>query len=117
MQYEAERYQEILRDLMVKMWTAAEIRYEEFQSMDGMTDILANHGYQVEKGVFGLPTAYRAVYGQGKPVIGLLAEYDALDGLSQKADVAEYALGRILRTATAVDITCWGLVLWGRHCC
>ena len=46
MQYEAERYQEILRDLMVKMWTAAEIRYEEFQSMDGMTDILANHGYQ-----------------------------------------------------------------------
>ena len=50
MQYEAERYQEILRDLMVKMWTAAEIRYEEFQSMDGMTDILANHGYQRGKG-------------------------------------------------------------------
>lgn len=90
MQYESERYQKILQELMVKMWTVAEIRYEEFQSMDAMTTILKEHGYQVETGVFGLPTAYRAVYGHGKPVIGLLAEYDALDGLSQQADVTEH---------------------------
>ncbi len=90
MQYESERYQKILQELMVKMWTVAEIRYEEFQSMDAMTTVLKEHGYQVETGVFGLPTAYRAVYGHGKPVIGLLAEYDALDGLSQQADVTEH---------------------------
>lgn len=45
--------------------------------------------YQVETGTGGVPTAFRAVYGAGSPVIGLLAEYDALDGLSQQAGCYE----------------------------
>ncbi|MCI9604252.1 MAG: amidohydrolase [Ruminococcus sp.] len=83
---EIKKYSKLLEDLNSALWDLAEIRFQEVQSAKLMTDILREHGFQVECGVAGIPTAYQAVYGQGKPVIGLLAEYDALDGLSQQAD-------------------------------
>ncbi len=47
--------------------------------------MLAKEGFKVESGVAGIPTAFVASYGSGSPVIGILAEYDALPGLSQQA--------------------------------
>lgn len=88
--YSVQPYAQMLTQLNQLIWSAAELRYEETQSCAAMTEILREAGYQVQVGVAGIPTAYRATYGTGKPVIGLLAEYDALDGISQQADVAEY---------------------------
>lgn len=60
-----------------------EVSYEEYQSAKLIETCLEENGFQVETGVGGLPTAFRAVYEQGKegPSIGLLCEYDALAGL------------------------------------
>lgn len=83
---DVKKYETLLTELSGKLWDLAEIRFEEKDSSAIMEDILEQHGFAVTRGAGGLPTAYEAVYGTGSPVIGLLAEYDALDGLSQKAD-------------------------------
>ena len=94
MQYVSEKYADLTYELIKKLWSYAEIRYEEVQSVAALTGALADAGFAVETGIAGMPTAFRAVYGadpaDGRvPVIGLLAEYDALDGLSQQADCTE----------------------------
>lgn len=67
------------------IWEAAEVAMEEFRSAEALAAYLERNGFKVERGLAGLPTAFVGVYGSGEPVIGLLAEYDALPGLSQKA--------------------------------
>ncbi len=57
---------------------------KEFKSSKLLADELERHGFRVERGVAGMPTAFVAAWGSGKPVIGILGEYDALPGLSQK---------------------------------
>lgn len=63
-----------------EIYDLAEPGMEEVRSAGLLTDYLEKMGFQVEKGIAGLPTAFRAVYeqGQGGPSFGLLAEYDAL---------------------------------------
>jgi aminobenzoyl-glutamate utilization protein B len=68
-----------------EIWQAAEVALEEYRSSEALASYLEKTGFSVEKGVAGLPTAFLAVYGSGQPVIGFLAEYDALPGLSQEA--------------------------------
>ena len=85
---DVKKYKKLLTELNDKLWDLAEIRFEEKESSAIMENILEQHGFRVSRGVGELPTAYEAVFGTGTPVIGLLAEYDALDGLSQKADCA-----------------------------
>ena len=63
----------------------AEPGYQEYKSSALLISVLEENGFRVEKGVAGIPTAFVATYGEGKPVIGILAEYDALPGLSQAA--------------------------------
>lgn len=67
-----------------RIWEYAETAFEEFKSMDKLCELLGSNGFKVEKGVGGISTAFTATYGHGKPVIGILGEYDALSGLSQK---------------------------------
>lgn len=62
-----------------------ELGLEEYESAKQLTDVLEKYGFTVDKGVSGMPTAFVASYGSGKPVIGFNAEYDCLPGLSQKA--------------------------------
>ena len=76
-------------DLSDKIWGNAEIRFTESQSMADMSAFIEREGFRVTRGVAGLDTAFVAEYGQGKPVIGFLGEYDALPDLSQKAGLAE----------------------------
>lgn len=71
-----------------KIWNFAEIRFEEFQSAELLCTELESEGFQVEKGVADLETAFIGSYGSGKPVIAFLGEYDALSGLSQKGGAA-----------------------------
>ena len=66
------------------IWEFAELGLQEHQSSKLLADRLEQAGFQVQRGVCGMPTAFIATFGSGKPVIGLLAEYDALPGMSQK---------------------------------
>ena len=72
-------------DLALRIWNYAELGYRETRSSNALQTALAKAGFSIEKGVAGMPTAFVASAGSGKPVIALLAEYDALPGLSQQA--------------------------------
>jgi aminobenzoyl-glutamate utilization protein B len=69
------------------IWSYAELGLEEYRSAKLLADTLEGAGFRVERGVAGMPTAFLATWshGTGKPVIGFLAEYDALPMLSQKS--------------------------------
>lgn len=72
----------------LQIWDYAELGYKETKSAALHVQNLKAAGFTVETGVAGIPTAFVATYGSGSPVIGILAEYDALPGLAQEA-VAE----------------------------
>jgi aminobenzoyl-glutamate utilization protein B len=67
------------------IWNYAELGMQEFRSSAILINTLEEEGFKVEKGVAGMPTCFVASWGSGKPVIGILGEFDALPGLSQKA--------------------------------
>ena len=71
--------------IALQIWKYAEVGYKETQSSALLQQTLREQGFDVQVGVADIPTAFVATYGSGKPVIGLLAEYDALPGLSQQA--------------------------------
>jgi len=68
-----------------KVWAAAEIAMKEYQSAKVLSDYAEQKGFKVTRNVAEIPTAFIAEYGSGKPIIGILGEFDALPGLSQKA--------------------------------
>ena len=70
----------------MEIWNHPELALQEYFASETLTELLQNNGFRVEKGVAGMPTAFVAEYGEGRPVIGFSAEYDALPGLSQKND-------------------------------
>lgn len=67
------------------IWAAAETAFEESTSATLLANYAEKNGFRVERGVAGMPTAFVATYGSGSPVISVLGEYDALPGISQKA--------------------------------
>lgn len=74
----------LIIDVSDKIWEYAELFYQEYKSSKLIADVLEKHGFKVERGVANIPTAIRATWGSGKPVIGVQGEYDALPELSQK---------------------------------
>ncbi len=78
----------IITDVSDKIWEYAELSLLEFKSCELYCKVLKEEGFEVESPVCGIDTAFKATYGSGKPVIGILAEYDALSGVSQEAGVA-----------------------------
>lgn len=76
----AERY----GDLSRRIWELAEVGYKETRSSALLRDELRSAGFRIEEGVAGMPTAFVAEWGAGKPVIGIMGEFDALPGLSQQ---------------------------------
>ena len=71
------------------LWDEAELPFGEYKAADLLTGILEKEGFTVERNVAGIPTAFTATYGSGKPAMGILAEYDALEGFSQEGHCAE----------------------------
>jgi len=67
------------------IWDYAELGLQEVQSAELLVSILKGAGFEVTTGVAHMPTAFVASYGSGHPIIGVLAEYDALPGMSQQA--------------------------------
>jgi aminobenzoyl-glutamate utilization protein B len=86
-----EKYEAIA----LKIWDWAEMGYQEVQSSALLQETLSEAGFRIEKGVAGIPTAFVAEYGSGTPIIGILGEYDALPGLSQKAVPQKESAGGI----------------------
>lgn len=106
--------------IALQIWDWAEVGYQEMKSSDLLQNTLSENGFTVEANVAGMPTAFVASFGSGEPVIGILAEFDALPGLSQAAVakrepiVAEapgHACGHHLfgtaSTAAAIEVKNW----------
>lgn len=74
------------------IWAYAETALKEVKSSKLLADYAEQKGFRVKRGVAGMPTAFVAEYGSGKPIIGIMGEYDALPGISQKAQPAREAL-------------------------
>ncbi len=68
-----------------KIWGFAEVGFQETQSSALLQQMLKDAGFTVQNNIAGMPTAFVATYGSGKPVIGILGEYDALPGVAQEA--------------------------------
>lgn len=64
--------------LLLIIWDYAEPIFEEYKSFTRLSALLEQEGFSVTKGVAGLPTAFIASWGEGKPVIGFMGEFDAL---------------------------------------
>ena len=80
-----EKHEANLIKISDEIWTLAELAFEENSSSKLLADYLEKQGFNVERGVAGMPTAFVASYGSGRPVISVLGEFDALPGISQKA--------------------------------
>jgi len=75
----------LYKQTALQIWNYAELGYKETNSSALLQQRLKANGFTVEAGVADIPTAFVAAYGSGQPVIGILAEYDALPGLAQQA--------------------------------
>ncbi len=75
-----------------QVWRFAEVALKETRSSTLLADHAEKEGFRVARGVAGLPTAFVAEFGAGSPVIGIMGEYDALPGISQKAQPTREAL-------------------------
>ena len=84
----------VITDVSDKIWDYAELSLREYKSGDLYAKVLKEEGFTVDHPFDNIETAFRASYGSGKPVIGILAEYDALTGLSQVAGSEERRTGR-----------------------
>ena len=80
------------RQVAQRIWGFAEVGYKETKSSALLQKTLRDNGFAVQAGVAEIPTAFVATYGSGKPVIGILAEFDALPGLSQQVGTEKKAV-------------------------
>ncbi|HAK11055.1 MAG TPA: amidohydrolase, partial [Chitinophagaceae bacterium] len=87
-----QKHEQALIGLSDQVWGFAEIAMREHQSAKVLADYAEKQGFRVTKNIAEIPTAFIAEYGSGKPIIGILGEFDALPGLSQKASSQKEAL-------------------------
>ncbi len=74
---------DVYKQIALHIWEYGEGGFKEFKSSLLLQNTLKANSFTVEAGIAGMPTAFVATYGSGQPVIGILAEFDALPGLSQ----------------------------------
>ncbi|UCH64190.1 MAG: amidohydrolase [Fidelibacterota bacterium] len=79
-----EALKPLIEEMATLLWDYSELALEETLSAKMLSGKLEKAGFIVERGVAGMPTAFVATYGRGKPVIGILAEYDALPGVGNE---------------------------------
>ena len=108
-----------LIDIHQEIWELAEVGLQEIKTAKKLTDIFEDKGFRVEKGVAGMPSAFVASYGEGKPVIGIMGELDALPGISNKPVPYEDPLveggARVWAQRIRHHGAGWGIGGEGRH--
>jgi len=95
-----------LSELSQKIHANPELGFHEVKAAAWLTQYLEENNFSIERGICDLPTAFRASYGQGKPAIAILAEYDALPGLGHACGhnlIATCAVGAAVASKLAVD--------------
>ena len=90
-----ENKKELLQQVADSIWAYAELSLQEYRSAALYEQVLEEEGFTVEKGICGIETAFSSSFGSGRPVIGILGEYDALSGLSQAGSEVSALLGRM----------------------
>ena len=73
-----------ITDIATSIWENPEVGLQEYHASNLLAGELQKAGFSIQMGVGGMPTAFIAEWGKGKPIIGILGEYDALPGISQK---------------------------------
>ncbi|MCI6255037.1 MAG: amidohydrolase [Clostridiales bacterium] len=81
--------QKTYTDISDMIWDYAELPYREHRSAELLCRALEDEGFAVTRGLANIPTAFMGAWGSGRPIVGILGEYDALPGLSQQAATAE----------------------------
>jgi len=79
-----DRHGALLCEVSDTIWGYAELSLMEYQSAALYVKVLGELGFRVRENLAGMPTAFSGAFGHGRPVIGILGEFDALSGLSQK---------------------------------
>jgi aminobenzoyl-glutamate utilization protein B len=92
---EINQKEKLYGTLSKQIWNYAEVGYQEVKSSALLQEQLRKEGFKVQSGVSEIPTAFVATFGEGKPVIGILGEFDALPGLSQDSIPVKKAIGGI----------------------
>ena len=87
-----EKHRKALIKISDAIWHNAELALQEHKSSKILADYAEKNGFSVERGVAGMPTAFIATYGSGRPRIGILGEFDANAGISQKQQTTKEAL-------------------------
>ncbi len=103
---QVEYHRHELIELSLRIHANPELGLREEKASTWLTGYLEKNGFEIEKGVGGLPTAFKAVYGSGRPVIALLAEYDALPELGHACGhniIATSAVGAGVVAKCVVD--------------
>jgi amidohydrolase len=103
---EVDRRAPELRDLALRIHAHPEVGFHEVQATGWLTDLLAQNGFAVSKGICEMPTAFEARWGKGRPAIAFLAEYDALPEIGHACGhnlIAAASVGAALGAARAVD--------------
>ncbi|MHC4685951.1 MAG: amidohydrolase [Planctomycetota bacterium] len=75
----------VIEEMAIKLWEYSEMALQETQSANLLVSKLDEAGFNVKTNVADMPTAFVATYGSGSPIIGILAEYDALPGVGNQA--------------------------------
>jgi amidohydrolase len=110
---ELEAHRRQLSELSLEIHDNPELGFKEVKASKLLTDYLEKNGFAVERGICQLDTAFRASYGQGKPAIAIMAEYDALPQLGHACGhnlIAGIAVGGAVAAKAAID-QCGGSVL------
>jgi len=95
-----------LSELSLKIHSNPEPSFQEVKAVKWLTRYLKENGFSIEQGICELPTAFRGSYGQGKPAIAVLAEYDALPNLGHACGhnlIATCAVGAAIASKPAID--------------
>src|SRR5262245_58523244 len=85
---EVDKSQKLIQEMVDSIFSFAELGFQEYETSKYVTGILEKNGFKIERGVAGVPTAWVASYGSGKPVIGFITDIDCIPRASQKPGVA-----------------------------
>jgi amidohydrolase len=104
--HQIETHHPRLDELSLKIHSNPELGFQESKAAAWLTQYLKENGFSVERGICDLPTAFRASYGEGKPAIAILAEYDALPKMGHACGhniIAASAVGAGIAAKTAIN--------------
>lgn len=112
-QEEVEMHRQELMDLALKIHSNPELSWEEVKASGWLCDILGQNGFEIERGICDLPTAFKATYGTGRPTIAMVAEYDALPELGHACGhniIGVSSVGAAIAAKLAID-QCGGTIM------